>query len=63
MYMLHIIYIFIYISCVSHLYFYVSLHPGDVDGVGLPIGQVPLVNVNGEGFSETTQVVAQLQGT
>lgn len=45
-----------------YLYLYVSLHARDVDGVGLPVGQVPLVNVNGEGFSETTQVVTQLQG-
>lgn len=51
------------VSCVSHLHFYVSLHPWDVDGVGLPVGQVPLVNINTEGFSETTQVVPQLQGT
>lgn len=37
--------------------------PGDVDTVGLPVGHVPVVRVDAEGFSGAPEAVADLQAS
>lgn len=48
----------------SHYYYlepYVPLLPGDVDVVGLPVGHVALVQVDGERLPQASQAVADLK--